>query len=117
MVTLCQSGAAIIRAGANVSDTLNASGGMIEDFITQAESYINVATRKNWTDGYTGYDADLKFILEELAANIAAMYCIQYDMSGYTSRAEAQTMLDVLRDKDNDALNILKQKENQEIFD
>ena len=70
----------------------------INDFVAQAESEINVATRYNWSDAYSGLNTDVKGILKQAASNLAAIYVIQYDMGGYTSRTEAEVMINVLRD-------------------
>lgn len=85
------------KAGANASTISNVEA-YINDFITQAESTINVATRLNWSDLYTTLNVDVRGILKEAASNLAAMYVIQFDMSGFTSRAEAKLMMNVLRD-------------------
>ncbi len=95
------------KVGAGASAVSNVES-FINDFMTQAESLINVATRKNWSDLYSGLNVDIKGLLKEAASSLAAMYVIQYDMSGYTSRVEAETMLDVLRDSALRAISILK---------
>ena len=94
------------KAGAGASSTATAEA-YTNDFIKQAESYINVMCRYNFTDNYAGLNEDVKLILKEAASNIAAMYCISYDMSGFTSRTEAETMLDFLRDAANRCLKLL----------
>ena len=86
------------RAGANASATSSAVG-YTDDYITQAESFINCVTRFNYSDDYAGLDVDVKGILKMAASCLAAMDVIMYDMSGFTSRYEAETMLDMLRDK------------------
>lgn len=95
------------KAGANASTVSNVEA-YINDFMTQAESFINAHSRYNWSDAYSTLNADVKAILKEAASNLAAIYVIQYDMSGFTSRAEAQTMLDVLRDGFQRCLSLLK---------
>jgi hypothetical protein len=85
------------KAGAGASATSKAET-YVNNFVTQAESEINVVTRYNWTDAYTGLNTDVKGILKQAASNLAAIYVIQYDMSGYTSRTEAEDMINVLRD-------------------
>jgi hypothetical protein len=100
------------KAGRNASTTSNVEL-FINDFMTQAESEINVATRYNWSDAYSGLNADVKGILKEAASNLAAMYVIQYDMSGFTSRTEAETMLDVLRDGYVRAISLLRDIKQQ----
>lgn len=85
------------KAGANASATSKAEV-YTNSFVTQAESVINVATRYNWSDAYATLNVDKKGILKEAASNLAAIYVINYDMSGFTSRAEAESMITVLRD-------------------
>ncbi|NHZ84428.1 MAG: hypothetical protein GWP19_00930 [Planctomycetia bacterium] len=85
------------KAGANASATSNVEA-YINDFMTQAEAEINVATRYNWSDAYSGLNVDVKGILKEATSNLAAIYVIQFDMSGFTSRGEAESMITILRD-------------------
>lgn len=100
------------KAGANANTTANAET-YINSFMTQAESYINTVCKYNYSDNYSTLDVDVKAILKEVASNIAAMYVIQYDMSGFTSRQEAQTMLDVLNYRAEQGIKLLKEKQNQ----
>jgi hypothetical protein len=97
------------KAGANASIVSNTEA-YINSYVAQAESFINTACRYNFSDVYTNLNADVKGILKEIASCLAAMNVIQYDMSGFTSRTEAQTMLDVLRDRAVTCLEILKDR-------
>lgn len=97
------------KAGANCSTTAN-SETYINSFMAQAESYINAVTKINYSDTYTSLNADKKAILKECASNLAAMYVIQYDMSGM-ALAEAQTRLDVLWSRADKCLSLLKEKQ------
>jgi hypothetical protein len=110
----CNQADMLRKAGANVNSNLNAANDTTftysNDFISQAESIINARTRKNWSDIYSKLNNDIKKILKQVASDIAATYCINYDMSGYTSRAEAETMLDVLNNSINRGLQLLKDK-------
>lgn len=83
------------KVGANASSTSSAED-YTNQFIREAESYINIASRKNWTDAYSELNDDVKYILKEAASNLAAIYVIQYDMSGYSSRIEAEDMINIL---------------------
>jgi len=85
------------KAGAGASATSNTEA-YINDFMAQAESEINCITRYNWSDNYAALNSDVKAILKEAASNLAAIYVIQFDMSGFTSRTEAENMINVLRD-------------------
>src|SRR3990172_4181514 len=66
------------KVGANPSATSNVEA-YINQFMTEAESYINVVSGKNWSDAYSGLNVDVKGILKEAASNLAAMYVINYD--------------------------------------
>lgn len=84
------------KAGANASATSNVEA-YINDFMTQAESFINVATGKNWSDAYAGLNVDVKGILKEAASNLAAIYVIQFDMVTATgTRMEAENQINIL---------------------
>ena len=104
------------KAGANASSVATGEA-YTNDFVAQAESTINVLTKRNWSDDYSGLNADIRDILKEAASNLAAMYVIQYDMSGFTSRAEAQTMLDVLRDGFLRAISVLRTMDTKNFID
>ncbi len=111
--TLCASAAVIVKAGANANSTIVASSATLTQFINQAEGTIATITRKDWVATYAGLSADVKKVLEEAASNMAASYVVQYDMSGYTSRYEAETMLDVLRDGFLRAISVLRDIKQQ----
>ncbi len=109
-VTFCSSGAAVLKAGTNVNSLF------IEDkaeatwpgLINQAESLINSTARFNFIPIFSTLNNETKLLLEQTCSDIAAMYAINYDMSGFTTRLEAQTMLDVLRDRSEKGLALIK---------
>ena len=103
------------KAGANASSTSKAEA-YVNDYMTQAESLINVITRANWSDSYSGLNVDVKGVLKEIASNLAAIYVITYDLSGYTSRVEAEDMINVLRDAALRGMSILKDKKPQDFM-
>jgi len=100
------------KAGANASETSNTET-YINVYIKQAESLINCACRYNYTDAYAALNADVKALLKEVASNIAAIYVIQFDMSGFDSAREAENMINVLRDAAIRGLSILKDEKTQ----
>ena len=83
------------KVGANASATSNVEA-YINQFMTEAESWINSTTRYNWSDNYPTLNVDVKGILKMVASAKAAMMVISFDMSGFFSLAEAQTRLNVL---------------------
>ena len=94
--TLCTSGAAIIKGGANVNSTIKASGSTLASWSDESEAIIANTARSDVVTNYASLTANGKQILGNLASSLVAQKMIHYDMSGFTSRAEAQTMLDIL---------------------
>ena len=111
----CTTAEVIWKAGAG-ANTAIATAVPINNFVTQAESTINTFCRYNFSDAYGALDTDVKGILKEVASNLAAIYVIQYDLSGYTSRIEAEDMINVLRDGLLRGLSILRDKKNQDFM-
>jgi len=90
----------INAAGANAS-AVSVSEAGTNQFIAMAEGVINAVCRKVFAAdqaAFTALPAGGKKILSETASCLAGIRCIEYDMSGYTSRAEAEDMINVLRD-------------------
>ena len=96
------------KAGKNVNATFIATAAALESIGYMAEAYVNTATNCNWCDLYGSLDADVKYLLVDAATNVAAIYFINYDLSGYSSRIEAETMMDVLRDRTQQDIEILQ---------
>lgn len=97
------------KAGANASTT-GISEAYVNSFMAQAESYINTASMYNWSDAYSGLNADWKAILTEAASCIAASYCINYDMGGFPSKVTVQTMLDFLKNRADICIGLLSEE-------
>ena len=98
----------LVKAGENYDTSITEA--RINALCLQAESVINVVTRKNWSDAYASLNADAKGILSLAASNLVAIYIISYNMAGYSSRPEAETMLNVLHDGYTQAISILRDK-------
>ncbi|KKK59107.1 hypothetical protein LCGC14_3037690, partial [marine sediment metagenome] len=88
----------------------------VDIWITEAESTINALSKYNWTDVYSGLDVDTRKILQGVASDLAAINCIIYDMSGYTSRTEGEDMINVLRDSALRGMALLRDKKNQKFI-
>src|SRR3990167_7983359 len=95
--TLTTSGAIMIKAGKNRSSDISGTDlSLLSDF---AEAFIFVSTREDWVTDYATVSTNAKPILSDVASSFAGNIWISYEMSGYTSRSEAQTMLDINDDK------------------
>ena len=112
--TLCTLGDAINKAGKNAS----ASGKNIvnvENFVREAQSIIDAVTRFKWVAGYSEITTEKKFILNQVCSDMAGLDIIMHDMTNYKdATAEAETMVNVLREKIARGLSLLR---NQEIKD
>jgi hypothetical protein len=115
--TLCTSGQAVVKVGLYANSTISASGVALASWSNEAEGMIVGVTRRDWVDDYATADAHIKYILQQTASASIAKEIIQYDMSGYTSRAEAQTMLNVQDDIIKSNLKILQDFKANEIVD
>lgn len=103
------------KAGVNAS-AVSSTEEYINDYMAQVESTINVTARFNFSDVYNTLNIDTKQVLKEAASNLAAIYVISYDMSGYTTRIEAENMINILRDASLRALSILRDKKVEDFI-
>lgn len=117
--TLCTSGAAYGKAGANASSTIttwSTGEDYMNEWSDEVEALINSETRYDWVANYASVGTNFQHALSAASSAMIANFIINYDMSGFTSRTEAQTMLDVNSDIYTRALGYLKDKENQEVM-
>ena len=106
----------VARAGTNANATSVATAAT-DVYVLDVEALINSLTRFNWSDAVTtGLNADVEGILREAGACFCAIYVIQWDMSGFTSRIEAEDMINVLRDRALFAISILRDKKAQKFI-
>jgi hypothetical protein len=103
------------KVGYGANSTANAEA-YTNDFMTQAESRINVETHYNWSDKYAALNADVKGILKEAASNLAAVYVISYDWRNFSSKVEAQGRIDTLLFNYNACIKLLKEQVAQDFI-
>jgi len=103
------------KAGAGVNAAFNTA--MMTAAAIQMESMINVMCKYNFSDLVTaGLNVDVKGLLSDIVSSYVAIQAISYDMSGYTSRVEAEDMINVLRDGMLRGLGILRQQSAQDFI-
>ena len=104
------------KTGANVSALF--TDAMKTAACLQAESFVNVLCRNNYSDAVTaGLNADVEGIFSDLVSSMVAIQAICYDMSGYTKLSEAEDMITVLRDGILRNLSVLRDKKQQDFID
>ena len=84
------------KAGAGVSASF--SDAMYTAAGLQGESLVNCVCRYNFSDTWATDNVDVKGLISDVVSSYVAIQAICYDMSGYTSRIEAENMINVLRD-------------------
>ncbi len=103
----------VARAGAKANSTaVNTTATDI--YVLDVEAIINAATRYNWSDKVTaGMNADVEGILTDTGASLCAIKVIMWDMSGFTTREEAKSMINVLNDRAQKNISILRDIKSQ----
>lgn len=101
------------KAGAGIDSAIASSNAFLAFAADLAEKQFCGLTRKDWLTNLP--DATISGAISDAVSDLAAMKLINYNMSGYTSRAEAQTMLDVLSDNCMRIVSFLKEAENQKL--
>ena len=104
------------KAGAGAS-AASSDDAYTNQFVAEAESYINVLTRNNYTTGYAGLDASVKSLLKEAASNLAAIYVIMYDTSGYGSTRIAENNMNILWKRFLHCIKLLNDEKATEFVD
>lgn len=102
--------------GENV-DTTGWVEANINTWCSCAESFINLYTRKNWSDLYAAsINADLKSILTEAECCLVGIYGINYNQENYTYQIEAENMKRTLKMRFDECINLLKDIETQKFI-
>ena len=83
------------KAGENV-DATGWTEANINYWCLHAEGFINCAARYNFSDAYATLNSDVKGLLADAESCLVAIYGISYNMAGYTSRIEAENMINIL---------------------
>jgi hypothetical protein len=96
--TFCTSGAAIVKAGVNANSNIVISGAILAKWSDEAEGNIEAMTRRTWLDSYSSLPTGIKNQLSNICSSMIAKQIIDYDMSGYSSLAEATLMMNVQDD-------------------
>lgn len=122
------SGAVIAKAGTGVSSDLTGTGTtaagitaetQMNNWIEKAQNIVSVDTRYDWIAEEVSYavlDTTLRKAFDEAVECHAANQAVKYDMSGYITIEEAQTILDVNLADYNTAVNRLRDSKTKEML-
>jgi len=106
------------KAGVNASAVSKLTA-WTDVIVLDCEAIINTVCRKTFAvdaAAFTALPAATKGILSDAAASLCAIEVIKYDFSGYTSRVEAEDMINILRDGFLRDISILRDKKNQDFL-
>jgi len=104
----------LLRVGTGASATVKAAG-WFDSIILDVEALINCASRYDWStaDAASTLNTTVRGILIDAGACLAAIEGVAWDMSGYTSRIEAEDLINVLRDRALFCIQLLRDKKTQ----
>jgi len=100
----------LTKAGENVDGT-GSTEARINALCVQVEATINNISRYDWSTNFALYKTLATGILTEVESNLVAIYLIQFNMSGYTTRIEAEDMINTLRDAALRGMSLLRDQE------
>jgi len=113
--TLCTQGNVAYWAGANVNATYTAEA-YTNVYIKAAEGAICTETRYDWVTNYASVSTIGKEALRKATACLAAIDCVNADMSGFTSRQEALIMINILWANYRAVMNLILKDNNYKDF-
>src|SRR3989338_9443161 len=106
---LASSGSIVRKAGKNVSSISSTSGTILADLSNEVEHFVNTFCRYNFSGNASTINVNTSAALELAVSNLAAVGLIRYDMSGYTTRGEAEDMIQHLEFEANKVLTLIKE--------
>ncbi len=112
--TLCTEEEIDQKSGANVSASFD--NVMKTAAALQAEAKVCIITKYNFVDNWTAIDVDFKGIISGIVSSLAAIQAITYDMSGYTSRTEAEDMINMLDQEAIQGLALIRDSKNSDFI-
>jgi len=83
-----------LMAGKNVDATGDTEANH-NDLAAQAEAYLSVLVKKDLVTAWSGLSTVYRQLFSEWAARFAATQLIAFNMAGYTSRVEAEDMINI----------------------
>jgi len=124
-VTLTTSFACLLKAGKNVSPDMTSSSivysnvtsdadTVISEWINQFEGEVNDSTTFDWVTAYSSLGTIDKKLLDGAVSSLVANEMIKHDMSGYTSRGEAESLININLDTYKRQIRELKDVNTQE---
>ena len=97
--SLCTSDAIVFKAGLDVNSGLKTSDAILELVSDEAEGFINAVTRYDWVTNHSKIGGQFSGALAAACSAWAARALVDYDKSGYLSKATADSKINLLHDE------------------
>ena len=95
---LATSESIVAKASINVDKTAAASGTLLEQFSNEAEAFVNMYTRFDWTGNSAKLFANASAAIQEAVSNLAGSQLMIFDTTGFLTD-EIQNNLNFLNFK------------------
>lgn len=118
MPILTTSGLTLLKAGKKVDIAFrNVSGQeMLTAVISGAEAQLCSEARFDFINNLNSVSSQYRALLDDAASSKACIPLILYDMNQYTSRVEAESMINFHLENWNRILNLLRDKKPQDFI-
>ena len=102
------------KAGVKVATIADS---IYDAWVLQAESHVNIVARNNYSDSYAALNVDVKYLMGDIVSSLVAVQAVSHDQSSYSSREEAENIINVQNENAKRGLSLLRGKENQRFID
>ena len=85
----------VLRHAGVGASSASSDEAFVNQYITEAESWINILTGVNYSDTFATLNGDKADILKLAAATYAAIGVAKYDVSGYASAREQENIINI----------------------
>lgn len=97
----------VLRKAGSFASATSSAEAYTNQFIKEAEGFICCRLRENWVLNYATLNDNVKELLRLITSNIAAIKVIQYDLTNFAVRSDAETQINVLWGVAVEALEVL----------
>jgi hypothetical protein len=109
--TFCTTAEVLRKAGVG-ANSISVAEAYTNQYVQEAEGFIMASCNYDFKTNYASLISMVKEVLREATSNLAAIYSLSYDMFGYTSLEESQTMISFLKLRFDEDINVLREMKN-----
>ncbi len=87
--------AEVLRHAGTGASTASIDEAFVNQYVAEAESWINILTGVNYSDTYSTLNEDKRDLLKLAAGTYAAIGVAKYDVTGYASPREQENIINI----------------------